>query len=91
METKPLRPPAITISGITKIDFVYVVGDVFQFDLLVPPMTLARVLIARTLGCSEKVWIDGIEHSGVLDGAYLVFEDVPPGTHRFSRGAPPRT
>jgi len=71
--------------GSGQLEFVYIVGDVFAFEVVVPPLSCARVLIVRTQACSNKVLVNGVEQFGLIQGAFLIFDCATPGVHSFAR------
>jgi hypothetical protein len=68
-----------------ELEFVYIVGEVFAFEVLVPPTGHARVLIVRTEAASNKVLVNGIEQRGAIQGAFLIFDCIAPGVYSFVR------
>lgn len=68
-----------------ELEFVYIVGEVFEFEVLVPPTGRARVLIVRTEAASNTVLVNGIEKLGAIQGAFLVFDCTTPGVYSFAR------
>ena len=75
-----------TIKGAVSVSVTK--GSSYEIDVTLPAGVTAKVYIKDYGSLGTKVTLDGTSVNGIMEGKYIVFDDVPPGAHTFEKALP---
>ncbi|MEA2062849.1 MAG: alpha-L-rhamnosidase C-terminal domain-containing protein [Gemmatimonadota bacterium] len=74
-----------TIRGTVHVDFKSVEGAAFFLNIRIPANTKAKVYLPRLGIDNSVVTVDGVPRKGMLEGDFVVLDNIGSGEYRFER------
>lgn len=74
-----------TIRGAIHVDFKSTEGSAFALNIRIPANTEARVYLPKLGSDNPAVKVDGVSRDGVMEGEFVVLDNIGSGSHRLER------
>lgn len=75
-----------TVRGTVHVKFTSVKDESFILDIQTPANTHSKVYLPKLGIGNSEVMVDGSPHRGVIEGNFVVLDNIGSGKHRFVRG-----